>query len=151
MSACSGRASSLTRITAWGASTESWFGGGRRAGTCYEALMRLWRVLLIPAAAWLGAATVDAASGGADEHGGHPPLGAHADVLEIPAGASPQVRLELMKADFRAREHRIDWKSDSVRKRIRWALDDAEEALAAGDVDAAEPRLDDARTLLEQY
>ena len=113
--------------------------------------MRLWRVLLIPAAAWLGAATVDAASGGADEHGGHPPLGAHADVLEIPAGASPQVRLELMKADFRAREHRIDWKSDSVRKRIRWALDDAEEALAAGDVDAAEPRLDDARTLLEQY
>jgi 3-oxoacyl-(acyl-carrier-protein) synthase len=106
---------------------------------------------LIPAAVGLGAATVDAASGGSDDHGGHPPLGAHAEPLQIPAGASAQERFELMNADFEDREHRIDWKSDSVRKRIRWALDAAEEALAAGDVDAAEPRLDDAQALLDEY
>lgn len=95
-------------------------------------------------------ATVFAAGGGHGEHEEHA-LGAHTIVLSVPADASDADRLQILQADFRRRVHRIDWKSDSVVKRIRWALRDAEKALDAGDADTATRRLDDAQALLERY
>lgn len=94
------------------------------------------------------AATVWASAGGSKDH---PALGAHAEVLEVPRHATDAERFELLSADFSRRQHRIDWKSCSVVKRIRWALRDARRALRSGDAETAELRLDAAQRLLEIY
>jgi len=70
--------------------------------------------------------------------------------LPMPADATDAERLEIMTEVFTQREHRLDWKSDSVVKRIRWALDDARESLQS-DPAFAKARLDDARRLLESW
>lgn len=70
--------------------------------------------------------------------------------LPVPAGASDAERLEIMSKVFAQREHRLDWASDSVVKRIRWALSDARENLQS-DPAFAKERLDDAQTLLEEW
>ncbi len=81
----------------------------------------------------------------------HVQLGAVEARLHIPAGASNQDRLALMRADYHHRFWRLDWKSDSVNKRIGWALSGAEFALAGGDDAEATRRLDQAQALLERW
>lgn len=113
-----------------------------------------WKtVLVVVAAGGMAAASFRAMAGGSAEAGGsdHPALGAHTEVLEIPRGATDAERLVLLRADFRGRKHRIDWKSDSVVKRVRWALRDAGRALDEGDAETASRRLDDAQALLERW
>jgi len=105
--------------------------------------------LAVGSAGW--AASGSRSHGETESHDGHPALGAHADVLHVPAGAGNAERLELLRTDFFHRRHRIDWKSDSVVKRIRWALRDADRALAEGNAESASERLDDAQSLLEEY
>lgn len=85
-------------------------------------------------------------------HAHHEPYAFTYDVrtLDIEPNASFETKLELLQADFDARVHRLDWKSDSVVKRVRWALADAR-ALSSSDSAAAEERLEDARSLLERW
>ncbi|HJL40782.1 MAG TPA: hypothetical protein RMG48_05710 [Myxococcales bacterium LLY-WYZ-16_1] len=71
--------------------------------------------------------------------------------LDLDPGATLSAQYETLKTFFESRRARIDWKSDSVVKRLDWALSDAQRALAQGDRAQAEARLADARRLLEVY
>ncbi|MGF1510350.1 MAG: hypothetical protein ACFB9M_12695 [Myxococcota bacterium] len=68
--------------------------------------------------------------------------------LPIPPHASDAERLRIMESVFARRLRRLDWKSDSVVKRIRFALEDAR---GSQDPEVIARRLDDAQRLLERF
>jgi hypothetical protein len=70
--------------------------------------------------------------------------------LPIPPNANDAERLQVMSQVFERRRYRLDWKSDSVVKRIEWALEDAR-AAAGRDPEVVAKRLDDAQRLLERW
>ncbi|MEM1022798.1 MAG: hypothetical protein AAGD10_04360 [Myxococcota bacterium] len=111
----------------------------------------LFTAVSVATAALVGAL---AWAGSAHDEAGHPeaPFAFTYDTLglPIPADASDAERLKIMSEVFAHRVHRIDWASDSVVSRIRWALDDAQASLQSDPV-GAKKRLDDAQRLLESW